>query len=683
MKQLVKNVALQMLFHTRFGKNLQHGIMLHPYYANFDKNISRRQFLLNNIRKFHLEAPKRSKAKQIASLLNKVELLPVENDSFYYSIDCFKTLELRYPIFDNYSVDYTRIVCSSLKDIQKELGSGKGAFEEEELCVIDAMNAYLQRMKKDTVISEKFSLQIEEIESLFYRPAQSFREALQRILFFNQFLWQTRHKHNGFGHLDWLLNDLYEADLAEGKLTREQAKKLILDFFDVLHANCWFKSTLLVGDTGQIIILGGLTAPSTYKCNDLTYLFIEANMDAGLPDPKVLLRCSTHMPDDLLKLALDCIATGVGAPFLSNDDAVIPKLIAYGYSEECSHNYATAACWEPLILNVSADQNNISTLNFAQPLNDMFAAEDLSMFDKFEDVLEAYEKYLAAYIAQELKRLSELEFEPAPLLSMLSGSALMKRKDLVRGGAEYSNLGLTSVAISCVVNSMLNIRRFVFEDKKFTIQELNAARTGNFENAEDTVALLKANPQRYGSDDPDVWALTNRITEFTSREFERYNTKYGGKFKFGLSAPGYVTLGSCTAATFDGRRNGEPFNVHISADGNTAATELISFACKLDYSENRINGNVVDLMTSPHFLRENMEKFMLLLKAGFANGLYQMQMNVLDSATIIAARENPEAFPNLVVRVWGFSAYFKDLPVEYQDLLVQRALQSEAAHSGR
>ena len=125
---------------------------------------------------------------------------------------------------------------------------------------------------------------------------------------------------------------------------------------------------MLLGDTGQIIILGGTDKEGSYKCNALTYRFIEASMELRLPDPKVLLRCSTKMPGDLLELALDCMSTGIGAPFLSNDDVVIPALLSFGYLPDDACKYATSACWEPLIIGNSCDQNNVKSINFARPL---------------------------------------------------------------------------------------------------------------------------------------------------------------------------------------------------------------------------------------------------------------------------------------------------------------------------
>ena len=153
----------------------------------------------------------------------------------------------------------------------------------------------------------------------------------------------------------------------------------------------------------------------------------------------------------------------------------------------------------------------------------------------------------------------------------------------------------------------------------------------------------------------------------------------GGKFKFGLSSPSYIDAGEISEATPDGRKNAEPFSTHISCADGIAYTELLQFASRLDYSGAKFNGNVVDFMVTPTFLRKNIDKFVVFLKQSIKLGFFEMQMNVVDSETLIAAKKNTEAFPNLIVRVWGFSAYFKDLPDEYKDVLIKRAIQAEQA----
>ena len=132
-------------------------------------------------------------------------------------------------------------------------------------------------------------------------------------------------------------------------------------------------------------------------------------------------------------------------------------------------------------------------------------------------------------------------------------------------------------------------------------------------------------------------------------------------------------------ASFDGRKSKEPFSVHISSEEGIAYTELFNFASKLDYSGRRFNGNVVDFMVSPALVNKNKQNFEKLIKIAFKKGIYQMQANVVDSKTLIAAKNNPKQFPNLIVRVWGFNAYFNELPDEYKNYLIERAIQSEFA----
>ena len=130
-------------------------------------------------------------------------------------------------------------------------------------------------------------------------------------------------------------------------------------------------------------------------------------------------------------------------------------------------------------------------------------------------------------------------------------------------------------------------------------------------------------------------------------------------------------------ASFDGRKYGEPFEVHISSDSSNAYTELVNFASKLDYNNNRFNGNVVDFFVSPNFIEDNFTKFVEFIMMSIKVGFFEMQMNVVSSRVLIEARKKPEKFPNLIVRVWGFSAYFKDLPDDYKDYLIERAIKSE------
>ena len=205
--------------------------------------------------------------------------------------------------------------------------------------------------------------------------------------------------------------------------------------------------------------------------------------------------------------------------------------------------------------------------------------------------------------------------------------------------------------------------------------ELNNNRLDNFENQE-ILNELKGD-KKFGMDDAEIIDLTNEIIQYAEEIFDSKKTRYGGKFKFGLSAPTYITASLNMPASLDGRKDFEPFNVHISLEDNKDYTQIMHFASNLDYAGNKFNGNVVDFMVDPVFIMKNFNKFMDFIKMSLNMGVFQMQLNVVSSKILIDAQKHPDKYPNLIVRVWGFSSYFKDLPIEYQDMVIKRACDNE------
>lgn len=671
-KNLIKRIA----WNTPPIKDALYGRILYARYCRINP-CGLVKFLSCHIKELSFISGEKELSEKFAKLIDIINIHPVNNSHYFYSIDCFKSIQSKSPILGNITADYNLIVNGSFLDIQSYLKLQSEKYDQNEWLILNSLHSYIKRCRNDNTLNSVYAMQLSAIESVFERPAKTLFEGLQRILFLNQFLWQTRHTLSGLGRLDMILADVYHQNIDTGILTRQEAKKLIKDFFTTLHEYYWFKSNNLLGDTGQIIILGGKEADGSYYCNDLTYLFIEVSKDLKLPDPKVLLRCTADMPEDLLQLAIECISTGIGAPLLSNDDAVIPSMISCGFDEKDAYNYCTAACWEPLVPGISCDANNCDSLNFAEPLVKVFGMDKFEKASSAEEIVALYVSELKQYICNKLTPLTKLEFEEDSLLSLLSSSSLERHKDITCGGAKYNNIGLTSVGLGTVVNSILNIYKFVFCEKKYSISELNYFRINNFVESEELISELKGLSPAYGSDDSNVVALSKYIMSVTNEEFYKYRTKYGGYFKIGLSSPSYIDGARTIEATLDGRKSGEPFSVHISSSNAIPITELLSFAMKLDYSASRLNGNVIDFFTTPDFLKQNLNKFVALMRAGFAGGIFQLQMNVVDSKTLIAAKADPKLFPDLVVRVWGFSAYFNDLPDEYKDVLIARAIESE------
>ena len=640
-----------------------------------DKNKALADSIKNTFN-FYVPSLKQSKGLQIKNLFSNVDI-SISNEGFIFSLDKYKTLgNISSPI-NNLSLDYSKIFNSSIDEMKIKYIGKTDEYSLNQLNALEGMEILIDRIIVELKSSAREDKEkyVNYFENIKNSHVSNFEEALQRILFFNQLLWQTGHKLNGFGRLDKILNDIYLND----NISKDKTLNLIKNFLKAGHSYYYTKSSSLSGDTGQIIVLGGLEEDGSYFYNDLSYLFIEALTELNIPDPKLILRYSNNVPRDLMESGLKCISTGVGSPLLSNDDVIIDKLIDFGYKSEDAYDYVVSACWEPAPIGKSFEMNNVDCLVFLNPLNVLLNNEELENFRNFDELLIKYKEYLKIYIDNLTDSINSRNWETDPLISLFIEGCDDNLKDVSEGAAHYNNYGLTTVSLSNTVNSLLNIKYLAFNNSGFTLTELNNYRLSNFEDDE-ILETLKNQPLIYGRDDEEVLDLTNDIIAYANEVIKSKNTKYGGKFKFGLSAPSYVTSSSNFEASLDGRKNSEPFNVHISLEDNEDYTEIMRFASKLNYSESKFNGNVVDFMVSPSFIDNNFDKFLDFLILSLDMGVFQMQLNVVDSKTLIDAKKHPDKYPNLIVRVWGFSAYFKDLPESYQDVLIKRAVKNESRH---
>ena len=609
--------------------------------------------------------------KSYKRLFSKIKLENIKSNSFYYYIDINKTHYHKGQVIGNLMLDYNMILDKSINDYKEEIKAitNKKLYKNE----LDLLDGIELLVNREIAIVDNKEIK-DSLKGLINRKANSFKDALQRILFLNQLLWQTGIFLNGIGRLDLILDKYYKDDLDKKIISKKEAKEYLRDFLELLHKDYYFKSNSLYGDTGQIIILGGIDKKNNYFSNDITYMIIELMEELKEPDPKVLLRVSNNIPRSLMDLSLRCISTGIGCPLFANDDVIIPKLIEFGYSKEDAYNYGTAACWEPYIPGKSFDQNNLGSINFMEPLKALLNDNSIKSTDEF---IKKYYKYLNAYLEKFRNRIDSKVFAKDAILTLFNKDCIANNKDISEGGAIYNNYGFTSVGLSNLVNSILIVDNYIFKNKMLTMDEFINIVNSNYYEQEKLIKQIKAEEDKYGVDKDYIIELTNEIIKITSNYFKNKKNSLGGKYKFGLSAPSYITESIDYPASFDGRKKGEPFAVHISNDKANSYTELISFASQLNYSDNRFNGNVIDFFITPNFIKDNYNKFLDFLLLSIKKGFFEMQMNVISSKQLIEARENPEKFPNLIVRVWGFSAYFKDLPDEYKDYLIERALKNE------
>lgn len=603
------------------------------------------------------------------------QIMHIDCDTFY--IYPFDEWTRRIPKSDLYpfasvTVDYSDVLRSDLKKMRNDLAKDdcKNSFAHNEILMIN--NIYSLNNRILNVLSSRSDERSITLASFFNHfldeEPESLDEAFQKILFFNALFWQAGHNHNGLGRLDLILYPYYQRDISSGKISQKDAEKLVTKFFLTLARDFREKSVTIKGDTGQYIMLGGIDSHGVNTCNEMTFLFIKVCSELKIPDPKLILRANDDMPEQLWDETLKCILTGCGSPLLMNEKMIMNTMMEFGYKKEDVWNMGTSACWEPLIIGKSFDQNNaLSNIPSLEVLNKLISND--KHYETFDDFMASYKTNLKKYI---LSFIHDIHYDCSPLYSLFFRNCLNRKKDFTRGGAVYNWHGAQIVSFPNTINALLNIKKYVFDTQLLSLADCKNAIQADFNGYEDIREMCMSNSLKYGNNENDVISLSNDLMRFISDVIEEC-TLNGEKMKVGFSSSAYISSCKNVGASLDGRHSGEPFAVHISPiSSSIGISEILNFASALDFSSNRLNGNVVDFIISTGYLRQQ-NKLKSILRQSIQNGVFEIQLNVLDASTLRDAKEHPEKYPNLVVRVWGFSAYFNELPVEYKDNLIKRA----------
>ena len=610
-----------------------------------------------------------------------VSKLDINFNSYYiYPYDSWVVREIPKGIKTilSITVDFGVVLESDLNQIKCFLKNNVKdcSFAAVQLGIIEVIENLKDRiLKKLSCRNDERSIILHSFfEKMLYRKPLSMDEAIQKILFYDALFWQANHWHIGLGRLDVILEDYYRKDVAANRLDKKKAKELLTYMIFILGKDFRAKSRTLVGDTGQYILLGGINNNGITIGNDLTKLFLEIFEEYNAPDPKLILRVNKQTKDDIWAMAVNCISQGHGSPLIMNEGPIMKNMKAFGYHECDLYQLGTSACWEPLIIGKSFDQNNtLPSIISIVPLNDLIL--DGKEYDSFEELFAAYKNRLTIYINS---LITDLEYDCSPLFSLFFSNCLKKEKDFSDGGSKYSYHGIQVVSFPNTINALLNLKRLVYKHHLISLQQCKQMMEKDFIGMEDMKELLCSGDEKFGKPIDEVISITNELMSFIGDVVSQHKMN-GFPLKVGFSSPNYITSCKGVGASLDGRKADMPFAVHLSPiSSNVDISEIMEFATHLNYSKNRINGNVVDFIVPNAYLK-NREKFLGILKNACSCGLFELQLNVLSYQELKDAKAHPEKYPNLIVRVWGFSAYFNDLPEAYKDNLIERAKLYESA----
>jgi formate C-acetyltransferase len=377
---------------------------------------------------------------------------------------------------------------------------------------------------------------------------------------------------------------------------------------------------------------------------------------------------------------------GLGFPQYSNDDVVIPALTAHGYELEDARNYTVAACWEFIIPGVGMDVVNIGAVSLPFAVDQAIRA-GLERGESFESIQNRVRLNIQEQVNQRVEHYRKLFLPPAPYYSVLMDGCLENGRDLSRG-LKYNNFGIHGAASANAADALAAVKQFVFDEQSLQANKLLVALKTDFAGYEGLRQRLITRAPKVGNRD----ALADEMLVFLFDALAEACEKYTDNGHGGIVRPGsgsamyYVWLARghegmhepVVDATADGRHRGDFFSANLApapgvhADSPFRAFESFS---KIDY-QRIYNGGPVTVELSDSVFRnaEGIQKVALLVRSFARHGGQQLQINSLSAMTLLAAREHPEQYPNLIVRVWGWSGYFCELAPEYQDHIIQRCL---------
>ncbi len=561
----------------------------------------------------------------------------------------------------NLSPNYEKAIRLGLLELKKDA-------DEYGVRMIDAIIALSDKYRDKAI--EEGKTDIADVLSQVPRyGARNFREALQFFRILHYSLWLEGNYHNTVGRFDKYMYPYFKADMEKGIYTDETALDLIEDFFISFNKDSDLYIGVQQGDNGQSMVLGGLDTDGNEVFNKLSELCLKASENMLMIDPKINLRVNKNTPLHIYELGSRLTKAGLGFPQYSNDDIVIDGLVNLGYDRKDATDYAIAACWEFIIPNVGGDVANIGALSFPKVIDDCMNKylKSSESFDKFMDKVKADIEAKCNKMCDSIK---DLYFIPSPFMNVLMDC------DIYNGG-KYNNFGFHGTGIATAADSLACIEKYVFEDRTISADGMIEAVNSDFEKHSEILPLLRFEAPKMGNDEEKADEKAVALLKFFADSLKDKTNCRGGKYRAGTgSAMYYLWHADEIGASPDGRRKGEPFGTNYSpsifAKINGPISVIKSFT-KPNLIRN-VNGGPLTLEFAASMFNsdDSISKVASLVKAYIDMGGHQLQLNAVNTKLMEEAQAHPELHRQLVVRIWGWSAYFVELDKCYQDHVMKR-----------
>ena len=572
-------------------------------------------------------------------------------------------------------------------------------------------HAQLAEKMAEVETNEQRKRELEKIaEVCHWVPAHAPRDLWEAIQMYWFVHLGTVTELNGWdsmnpGHIDQHLFPFYQKGLADGSLTRDMAKELISCLwikFNNQPAPPKVGVTALESGTYNDftnINIGGIDKNGASAANELSYLILEVQEELHQLQPGLSIHIAGNTPDDFLLEGIRVIRQGHGYPSVFNPDAYVREMMRAGKAAEDAREGGCSGCIEvgafgkeaylltgylntPKILEITlhngVDPETGKTLGLK--------TGDPRTFTSFEQLYEAWHRQMTYFVNLKLSVNNYIErmfslYAPATFLSLFIDDCIEKGKDYYSGGARYNTTYIQCTGLGTLTDCFTTLKKHVFEEKRYSMDEMLAALADNFEGHEVMRQYIRYHTPFFGNDDEYADSIAVRIYEDLVKAIEgRPNTRGGETHLNMLSTTCHNYFGSVCGATPNGRL------AHFAiSDGTSPAhgsdshgpTAVIKSLGKLDQTKS--GGTLLNVRLVPALLRrdEDMRKLASLIRTYFKFGGHHIQFNVVDTATLLDAQQHPENYRDLLVRVAGYSDYFNDMTEQLQNEIIARTQNEE------
>lgn len=584
---------------------------------------------------------------------------------------------------NNFTPDYAWAMqngfCAIRKDLYKRTEAASSERKGFFLSAAEHIDGILDLSERYREYAEKNGVK-SLADALKNVPANKPGNYYEALVFMKIIIYSLRSSHVDhvtLGRFDQYMYPYYLASIRNGVTEKEISEQTEL-FFISLNLDTDLYCGVQQGDNGQSLVLGGRTPEKADAYNELSEIIMTAAEELCLIDPKINLRVDKNTPLSRFIRATRLTKKGLGFPQYLNDDIVIPGLEKLGYEYKDACDYAVAACWEFIVPAESYDVSNIVTMNFplvvrratmcslckCDNYDEFFTCVCQSLYDFFEQLkIKAADRHASMTCCN-------------PYASLFVRGCREKGLDYTEHGAKYNNDGVHGLGIAPAVDALAAIKKLCFDEKILKKDVLIAALKADFAGYEHVRKMLLSCPKTGNND-----KLTNRIMsellDFYAQTVDGVPNSVGGVFRAGTGGSmDYVTMSRDVGATADGRKAGQPYpasfspSIGVKANGPLSVVQTFT---SFDMTK-IINGGPLTLEMHDNVFRneKGIEKVAALVKTFIALGGHELQLNSISRERLLDAQAHPEKYPDLIVRVWGWSGYFNELDIEYQNHVISR-----------